>query len=169
MTPEGVMRRLNASYVRDDIFVQPRIISRDAQELIDELLTVQGIMISTANVRYYPLGHSAAHLVGYAQNINAEELEELRYEGYHANSVIGRAGLERIYEDILRARDGREIFIIDSEGNRTATLANVPPLNGNDIRLTIDSQIQTQLYELFDRCNESDYGRSSRACKHTRI
>jgi len=149
MTPEAVLRRLNASYVRDDVFVQLRIISRDAQELIDELLTIQGVLISTAHVRYYPLGRSAAHLVGYIQNINAEELEVRRDYGYHMNSVIGRAGLESIYEDVLRARDGREIFIIDSEGNRTVTLARLSPKNGSDIHLTIDASIQRQLYAVF--------------------
>ena len=149
MTPEGILRRLNASYVRDDIFVQLRIISRDAQALIDELLTVHGIMISTAHVRYYPLGQSAAHLVGYIQNINAEELKALGGYGYHMNSVIGRAGLESIYEDTLRARDGREIFIVDREGYRQGTLARKEPINGRDIRLTIDADIQIQLYHIF--------------------
>ena len=149
MTPEGIIRRLNASYVRDDTFVLLRIISRDAQELIDELLTVQGIMVSSATVRYYPLGRKAAHLVGYIQNINAEELEVLRGEGYHMNSVIGKAGLERIYEDHLRARDGREIFIADYEGNRRGTLAQIPPMNGRDLNLAIDFYIQSQLYDLF--------------------
>jgi len=150
MTPEGINRRLGASYVRDDTFVLLRTISRDAQELIDELLTVQGIMISSATVRYYPLGRRAAHLVGYVQNINAEELAALAGEGYHMNSLIGRAGLESILENQLRARDGREIFIVDSEGNRTVTLARKPPVNGNDIRLTIDANIQTQLYDVFN-------------------
>jgi len=149
MTPEGIVRRLGASYVRDDTFVLLRTISRDAQELIDELLTIQGIMISRATVRYYPLGRKAAHLVGYVQNINAEELETLRHDGYHMNSLIGRAGLESIYEDHLRARDGREIFIIDSHGNRRDTLAKIPQINGNDIHLTIDANIQIQFYDLF--------------------
>jgi len=150
LAPEFVMRRLNASYVRDDVFVQLRLIPRDAQDLIDELLTVQGVLISTAHVRYYPLGRSAAHLVGYIQNINAEELESLRDYGYHMNSVIGRAGLERIYEDTLRAIDGREIFITDIDGNRTATLASLSPQNGRDIQLTIDANIQRHLYEVFE-------------------
>jgi len=149
MAPEAVVRRLEASYVRDDTFVLLRTISRDAQALIDELLTVQGIMVSTATVRYYPLGRRAAHLVGYIQNINAEELEALREEGYHMNSVIGRAGLEHIYEAQLRARDGREIFIVNSEGTRTTTLAWQAPVNGSDIRLTIDAYIQSQLYDWF--------------------
>jgi len=149
MTPEAVIRRLNASYVRDDTFVQLRLILRDAQDLIDELLTVQGILITTAHVRYYPLGRSAAHLVGYVQSINAEELEERRNDGYHMNSVIGRAGIERIFEDTLRARDGREIFIVDENGNRSTTLVRIEPINGNDVRLTIDALIQRQLYEVF--------------------
>jgi len=149
MTPEAVVRRLNASYVRDDTFVLLRTISRDAQDLIDELLTVQGIMISSATVRYYPLGRGAAHLIGYVQNINAEELEALRDEGYHMNSIIGRAGLERILEDQLRARDGREIFIVDSEGNRTTTVARQPAQNGADIHLHICAHIQRQLYSQF--------------------
>ena len=149
MTPEAIIRRLEASYVRDDTFVLLRTISREAQELIDELLTVQGIMVSTTTVRYYPLERSAAHLLGYVQNINAEELEALSGEGYHMNSVIGRAGLERIYEEQLRARDGREIFIIDNQGNRIATLAQLAPINGQDIHLTIDSNLQRQLYDLF--------------------
>jgi len=150
LTPEFVVRRLNASYVRDDVFVQLRLISSDAQDLIDELLTVQGILITTVHVRYYPLGRSAAHLVGYIQGINAEELEALRNEGYHMNSIIGRAGLERIYEDTLRARDGREIFIVDSDGNRTVSLAMLPAQNGRDIRLTIDAGIQRHLFEVFE-------------------
>ena len=155
MTPEAVVRRLNASYVRDDTFVLLRTISRDAQDLIDELLTVQGIMVSSATVRYYPLGRGAAHLVGYVQNINAEELEALRDEGYHMNSVIGRAGLERILEDQLRARDGREIFIVDSEGSRTTTVARQPAQNGANIHLHICAHIQSQLYNQFATDNSA--------------
>jgi len=149
MTTEGIERRLAASYVRDDTFVHLRTICRHAQTLIDELLTVQGIMISTAHVRYYPLGRSAAHLVGYIQNINAEELETRRQYGYHMNSVIGRTGLESIFEDHLRARDGREIFTVNAEGARQTTLAVQLPVDGQNLHLTIDSAIQAHLYELF--------------------
>jgi len=155
MTTEAIERRLAASYVRDDTFVLLRTIPWDAQYLIDQLLTVQGIMISTTTVRYYPLAERAAHLTGYIQNINAEELERYRYEGYHMNSVIGRAGLERIYEDHLRARDGREIFIVDAEGNRTQTIAHNPPTNGHDLHLTIDANIQRQLFTQFETDNSA--------------
>ena len=149
ITPERVHQRLGASYVRDDTFVLIRTISSYAQELIDELLTIPGVLINSTTVRFYPWGRNAAHLVGYIQNINAEELEELRDEGYHANSVIGRAGLERILENELRARDGREIIIVNSEGRRTATIARKLPVDGNSVHLHICARIQMRLYQQF--------------------
>ena len=149
MTPESIIRRLSASYVRDDTFVLLRNISKDAQELIEALLTVNGIMISTTTVRQYPLGEKASHLVGYIQGINAEELEVLRDQGYHMNSALGKAGLERIYEEQLRARDGREVIILDSQGDVKETLARKERIDGKDIQLTIDAYMQSQLYDLF--------------------
>jgi len=149
MSVDGIINRLNASYVRDDTFVQLRTISRDAQETIDELLTVQGVLINSIAVRYYPLGERASHLIGYIQNINAEELEELSGQGYHANSVLGKAGLERIFEEQLRALDGQEILIVDENGEEKEVLARREPVDGNNIQITIDKHMQTRLFDLF--------------------
>lgn len=60
----------------------------------DQLLTIPGVMITDTPVRYYPLGEKAAHLVGYVQNVTAEDLEEHKGEGYLPDSVIGRSGME---------------------------------------------------------------------------
>ncbi len=149
MSPEGIVKKLKASYVKDDTFVVLRSISKDATELTEELLTVKGILISDTPVRYYPLGEKASHLVGYIQGINAEELEVLREQGYHANSILGKAGLEKIYEEQLRAKDGCEIIIVDSNGELKETLAKKNAIDGKDIVLTIDSWVQSQLYDLF--------------------
>jgi len=149
LTVESIIGRLNASYVTDDTFVLLRNISRDAQELVDELLTVQGVLINSTQVRYYPLGERASHLIGYIQNINAEELEELSGLGYHENSVLGKAGLERVFEEELRALDGKEILIVDENGEEKEVLARREPINGSDIQLTIDKHMQTRLFNLF--------------------
>ena len=66
--------------------------------LQDELLTIPGVMITDTPVRYYPLGEKAAHLVGYVQNVTAEDLEEHKGEGYLSDSVIGRSGMEGLFE-----------------------------------------------------------------------
>ena len=58
------------------------------------------------------------HLVGYIQGINQEELEENKGKGYNTSSIIGKSGLEKIYEDTLRGIDGTEIYIVDENENR---------------------------------------------------
>lgn len=146
-TSESILEKLNASYVKEDTFVQLKIVSSQAQELIDQLLTVPGILINDTAVRYYPLGEKAAHLVGYIQGISSEELETLEDQGYHTNSVVGKSGAEKIYEEQLRAVDGREIIIVDEDGNVQETLATKDKIDGTDITLTIDAQTQSQLYD----------------------
>lgn len=149
ITPESIIKKLNASYVKDDTFVILKTVSKEAYELKEEALTVKGILITDTPVRYYPLGEKASHLVGYIQSINGEELEVLRDQGYNMNSMLGKAGLEKIYEEQLRAIDGCEIIIVDKKGYEKETLAKKEKVDGKDITLTIDAQKQSQLYDQF--------------------
>lgn len=144
---EDINKKLRASYVRDDTFVPLRTVSKYQQELKNALLQIPGIKIIDQSVRPYPLGEKASHLIGYIQGINSEELEALQDQGYHLNSVLGKAGLENIYEEQLRAVDGCEIIIVDKNGNLKETLAKVDKIDGKSITLTIDAQIQSQLYD----------------------
>jgi penicillin-binding protein len=150
MSVESIHKKLNASYVKDGTFVELRKISGDDADLEEELLRVPGILINTASVRFYPLAEKAAHLVGYVQAISAEELEELSGEGYHINSVIGKTGLEQIYENKLRAIDGVEILIVEEDGTFVQTLAKTDLKNGEDIMLAISSALQSKLYDQFE-------------------
>ena len=145
-TAEAINKSLSASWVKDDSFVPIKKVARDATEVKDKLLQIPGVKITTAKGRTYPLGEAAAHLVGYVQNITAEELEENRGKGYTSTSVIGKAGLERTYEERLKGKDGVEIYIEDSEGNRKTDIAKIDVQNGENIKLTIDSSMQTKLY-----------------------
>ncbi len=149
ITVESIERKLSASYVRDDTFVELKLVSKEAYDLKEQLLTIPGIKIIDAAVRFYPLGPKASHLIGYIQNINAEELAEREDMGYTATSVLGKAGLESIFEEQLRAIDGREIIIIDDAGETKETLAHKEKRDGEDLHLTIDSQLQTALYDQF--------------------
>ena len=65
----------------------------------EELLSIPGVMINDIEVRDYPLKEAASHLVGYIQKVTAEDLEENKGKGYDSNSVIGRSGIESLYED----------------------------------------------------------------------
>lgn len=141
---------LNASYVKDDTFVAITNVSKDNYSLKEKLLEIKGVKITDAKGRVYPYGTQIAHLIGYVQNITKEELDENQGKGYTANSVIGRTGLEKIYEDRLRGEKGSEIYITDSQGNRKKTIAKVDVKNGEDIKLTIDVNIQKTVFEAFN-------------------
>lgn len=119
------------------------------KELQEKLLTIPGVLISDIEMRTYPLGESASHLTGYVQNVTAEDLEEHKGGGYGVNSVIGRSGMEGLYEKELKGQDGYEISIINERGDTKSVLAMIPKKDGQDVMLTIDRDLQRSLYEKF--------------------
>lgn len=81
------------------------------------------------------MGSALAHLTGYVQGISAEELEAMSDQGYDSESVIGKAGLEQLYESTLKGEDGCEILILNSDGTKKETLGYKAAVNGQDIYL----------------------------------
>lgn len=144
-----IKNSLLASYVKEDTFVPLRTVRKSEQELKNKLLEIKGIKIIDVEERIYPLGEEASHLVGYVQSISKEELEQKEKDGYDENSIIGKSGLEKIYEERLRAINGAEIYIVNSDGNKIKTIAKKEAKNGENIKLTIDSNLQTELYTKF--------------------
>ena len=145
-TADSINKTLSASWVKDDTFVPLKKVQVDSTELKEQLLQIPGIKITSTKSRVYPLGEAAAHLVGYVQNITADELKENRGKGYTSTSVIGKAGLEKKYEERLKGKDGVEIYIEDAKGNRKKDVAKIDVQNGETIKLTIDSTMQSKLY-----------------------
>ena len=144
---EYINNQLSQSWVSDDTFVPIKKVSTSETELKNQLLQISGIQINSTSARVYPLGNEASHLIGYVQTINAEELEQNAGKGYSSTSLIGKSGLEAAYEDRLRGIDGTEIYIQDEEGNKLKTLAKKKKKDGEDIKLTIDSNLQKEIYE----------------------
>ena len=165
MKPEEIEKKLSAKWVKDDSFVPVKKLRKveeielmslePDEEALKEyerqqrLLEIPGVMISDTEVRSYPLKDAAAHLVGYVQNVTAEDLENHVGEGYTASSVIGRSGAEGLFEKELKGQNGCRIYIVDSDGNEKEELACRIVENGKDIKLTIDSELQKALYEQF--------------------
>lgn len=145
-TADSINKTLSASWVKDDTFVPLKKIQVDSIELKEQLLQIPGIKITSTKSRVYPLGEASAHLVGYVQNITADELKANRGKGYTSTSVIGKAGLEKKYEERLKGKDGLEIYIEDSDGKRKKDIAKIDVQNGETIKLTIDSTMQSKLY-----------------------
>lgn len=163
--PEDIEKKLSAQWVKEDSFVPIQTIPKveeielltlePDQEILREkerqqkLLSIPGLLLSDTEVREYPLGEAAAHLMGYVQSVTAEDLKEHTGEGYTANSIIGKNGMEGLFEKKLKGQNGYRIYIVDSDGNEKEELACIPAQHGQNVQLTIDSHLQTALYEQF--------------------
>ena len=145
LSSETIENKLKASWVKDESFVPIKNVSMDENDLKEKLLQIKGVMISSTNGRIYPLGEAAAHLTGYIQSITKEELE--KNPEYSSTSLIGKTGLEKRYEKELKGKDGIEIYIADSEGNKKDTIIKKEKVDGENIKITIDSIIQNNLYK----------------------
>ncbi|MBW3536476.1 MAG: penicillin-binding protein 2 [Actinobacteria bacterium] len=101
-----------------------------------------GVDNSQITTRVYPHGPLAAHVLGYVGEINEEELAERRNDGYRLGDNIGKSGVERSLEPYLRGQAGVTKLEVDSKGRRLRTLGQVAPVQGDDVQLTIDLDVQ---------------------------
>lgn len=154
VSEDFIEEQLSASYVKDDTFVPIKTLSnKDEEKIEDELLNIAGIMISTKKARIYPYEEMSSHLLGYVRTISDEELIENKGKGYTSNSLIGKAGVEKLFEDKLKGKNAAEIYILDSDGNKKKTLAKTEKKNGINVKLTIDINLQSKIYEQLDGDN----------------
>ena len=150
MTEEEINSQLSAAWVTPDSFVPLKTLnSQQSQELTEQLLTIAGVLINDTEVRTYPLGEKAAHLIGYVQSVTAEDLEEHKGEGYTSSSVVGKSGIEGLYEKELKGENGVKISIMTEDGVEKNVVASVDKQDGENIRLTIDSDLQGLVYDQF--------------------
>jgi penicillin-binding protein 2 len=110
-----------------------------------------GLEVQVEPLRHYAHGTLAAHLLGYAGEIDPDELAKRADRGYHLGDLVGQTGVEKNYEDILRGRDGAEFVVVNAMGRRVARLSEgprQPPVPGHDLELTIDLKVQKVLEEV---------------------
>jgi penicillin-binding protein 2 len=105
-----------------------------------------GISWHIKSVRNYVNVGSLSHILGYVGSITRDELTMLHNLGYQQGDMIGKSGIERQYDDLLRGRQGWETRTVDVRGRRIAGHGNVvrvPPEMGKNLVLTIDTRVQT--------------------------
>ena len=108
--------------------------------------------------RRYPADGMLAHALGYVGEISPEQLKQPAYrdKGYKPGDIIGQEGLEAVYDEFLRGRDGFRKVIVDSRGHIQSEVEKVEPQAGQDMVITIDVELQ-QAAE--DQLRKSPQGR----------
>ncbi len=92
--------------------------------------------------RLYPRDGFAAHLIGYVGEVSEQDLNNSHYAAYEPGAMVGKAGVEETYDELLRGQDGSRDVIVDSHGREVGYLGIQHAIPGQDLKLTIDIDLQ---------------------------
>ena len=129
---------------------QPVVVFGDATfetiaRLEEHRTVLPGLVIQAEPKRLYPAGRAVAHLVGYVSEVTESDLNANRFPGAGLGSIVGKAGLEREYDDTLRGAEGVRYIEVNARGRlvrEEASTASLPPTPGKPIGTTIDLDLQ---------------------------
>ncbi|RUR19744.1 penicillin-binding protein 2 [Legionella sp. km535] len=106
----------------------------------------KGVSIKARLMRHYPLGEMTAHALGYVGRINIDELKKVDPTNYRATNFIGKAGIEKYYEDILHGKVGYQMTETDVSGRTLRVINKVNPHSGAKLYLSLDVRLQEAAY-----------------------
>jgi penicillin-binding protein 2 len=104
-----------------------------------------GVSIVVEPLRSYPQGGLAGHVLGYIHSIDQSELQNTAGGEYSINSLIGKSGLEKQYEELLKGKDGARNVEVDARGRPIRDLVTLEPEAGSNLHLTLDLELQQVL------------------------
>jgi len=111
-----------------------------------------GVDVEFEPLRRYPMGEMASHLLGYVGEISDKELEDPDHAEYLSGDLIGKMGIERQYEKVLRGVSGKRFVEVNAMGRKAALLGErrpVLPQRGEALTLTIDAKLQRAAEQAF--------------------
>jgi penicillin-binding protein 3 len=145
MQPEQIQKALSASWVKQGLFVPLKKVPMDDQERVAQLVALGPVQTRKVGARIYPYKEAAAQLIGYVGPITADELEKRKDKGYTSGDVIGKRGLEQVLDEKLKGTSGVKILIKKKAGGEEV-LAEKPVMNGQNVKLTIDAELQLSAF-----------------------
>lgn len=145
MDPEGIATKVNRERKLNPyapILIKKGLKVEELSYILAHSLELPGIYIEERSKRIYPLSSLMSHVLGYVGEINQKELDTLGGMGYKVGDVIGKMGVERLKEDVLKGKRGGSIVETDALGRTVKEIAKVPPSMGEDVQLALDYQLQ---------------------------
>lgn len=152
LEPDEVIERLSSLRrspfrpvpIAFDVTPETVLAVRERQELFP------GVTAETLPVRDYPQGATAAHVLGYLNEISESELADPELTDYRGGDLIGREGLERSYEADLRGITGQRVLVVNARGNVLDVQSEREPVPGNDLVVTLDLDLQQATERLLE-------------------
>ncbi len=147
LEPQFVVERLNLIKQQNEfetMVLKENVDMRDISWVESHSLEFPELRVELQPQRYYPLGTTLAHVLGYVGEISPTQLKDPVYQekGFRPGDIIGKGGLEQYYDEYLRGRPGYRKVLVDSKGRVQSELEVVKPQSGQDMVTTIDLDVQ---------------------------
>ena len=144
-----VVERLNLIKKQNDfetMVLKENVTMQDIAWVESHSLEFPELRVELQPQRFYPLGTTLAHALGYVGEISPKQLEEEEFKakGFRPGDVIGKGGLEQYYDEFLRGKPGFRKVLVDSRGRVQSELEVVPPQSGQDLVTSIDLDLQLE-------------------------
>ena len=141
--PQLLMKKIPSSDVFQAIELKDNVSYSQIVQIATNIEDFPGISWSSKPIRHYSHTPSLSHIIGYVGSINTEELHLLYNKGYDANSIIGKNGIEKEYDQLLKGTPGLKSITVDAKGRNVQEERYIKaPVPGKNIVLTIDRHIQ---------------------------
>ena len=139
---EEIQRRIDIHYSFDPIRIKSDVTPDIVSIIEEQKADYRGVIIEVQPVRNYILKEQAAHTLGYVSEISEYELEQNKDLGYKQGDIVGKFGLEKIYDAEIRGVNGGEQVEVDVNGKPVQILGKKEPTPGYDLILTLDRDLQ---------------------------
>lgn len=144
---ENIHKRLKNSYPYVPIVIKRGLSFEEVSYFMEHAQDYPGVKIELESSRKYEDGEAVSHVIGYIGEVNLDEIE--RYGVYFPGDLIGKTGIEKYYETILRGKNGLKYVEVDSLGQAVNVTNVKEPVMGNSIALTLDFNMQKYAKEIF--------------------
>lgn len=148
---EMIQTKLSRKYNSyEAILIKENISKKEVLFLEEHRNKFPFLNIIAYSARIYPFGESASHILGYTGMISPRELKQKEYRSFRQDSIIGKTGIERQYDNLLRGIQGESVKIVNSVGKplREIPEKNLPAVPGKNVVLSIDSNLQDFAYHM---------------------
>jgi penicillin-binding protein 2 len=151
--PSDLERRI-AKYESFPLFkpivVKDNLELREVSRIESRRLEFPELVVETDPKRFYPFGSLAAHVIGYMQELSPEEMKSDLYKGRNLGDMVGQTGVEKEYESFLVGVNGKSTKVVDSLGRTREEVGKVEPAPGQNIRLTLDFDLQEKATQMLE-------------------
>jgi penicillin-binding protein 2 len=142
------------------VIIKEGITSDEAFTLREWGSSLPGVQVIVTPVRHYTGGDIVSHILGYVGQVADYEFPDLQSKGYQMNDRVGKTGVEKTYETVLRGEPGAKDVEVDAAGREIQTLEDTPAKPGSGLVLSLDLDLQRRTTELV----QQGMGSSTNAC-----